>query len=144
MFTKKIILLAFVAIAAFSSCKKDDSTPDTTALLTSGKWKLTAETTKGVNTFTSKLACEKDDTWTYTADLKGVYDEGATKCSASDPQSTPFTWSLSADQKKLTLIDPSFPIPITGDILELTSSTLKLSIPNPFTPTEITVQTYSK
>jgi hypothetical protein len=141
MFTKKITLLAFVALAALSSCKKDDSTADNKALLTSGKWKLTAETVKGVNTFTTKANCDKDNTWAFTTDGKLTLDEGATKCDPTDPQTETGTWIFTDTEQKKMVITAGFALPV--DILELTTTTLKMSIANPFAPTEITVETFS-
>jgi hypothetical protein len=141
MFSKKIILLALVAFASFTSCKKD-AAADNAALLTTGKWKLTAQTDAGKDAFTSKLACEKDDITYFTADGKGVSDEGATKCAATDPQTSPFTWVF-ADAAKTQVVVTDSGFALTCTIIELTATTLKWSIVNPFGGTTI-VQTYSK
>jgi Lipocalin-like domain len=133
MFSKKIILLALVAFATFSSCKKDDAA-DNAALLTTGKWKLIAETEAGKDTYTAKAACDKDDFISFTSDGKGVSDEGPLKCSASDPQTTPFTWVFSNTEKTQLVVTQSG-FPLTFTIIELTSSTLKMSFLNPFTAT---------
>jgi hypothetical protein len=142
MFSKKIILFAFAAIALLSSCKKDDATPDNTALITTGKWKMTAETTAGINTYATNLACEKDNTFAFATDGKVTFDEGATKCSAADPQSTTGTWAFSGTEKKKIIITDSG-IAITCDISELTATSLKWTYTNPF-DNKIITQTFGK
>ena len=141
MFSKKIILFAFAAIALLSSCKKDDTT-DNTTLITAGKWKLTAETTAGTNSFTTKPACEKDNTFAFATDGKVAFDEGATKCDPLDPQISTGTWAFSGtDKKKVILTESGFAI--TCDITELTATSLKWTYTNPF-DNKIVTQTYGK
>ena len=71
--------------------------------------------------------CETDNTLTFEDDETGVVDEGATKCDASDPQSLPFTWSFSADEKKI-----NFPMSvfygIEGDVTVKTLTDTKLEL----------------
>jgi triacylglycerol esterase/lipase EstA (alpha/beta hydrolase family) len=142
MFSKKIILFAFAAMAALSSCTKDDAAADNTALLTTGKWKITAETTAGVNTFTTKPACEKDNTFAFATDGKVAFDEGATKCDPTDPQTSTGTWAFSGTEKKKVILTESG-FAITCDITELTATSLKWSYTNPF-DNKIVAQTFGK
>ena len=51
------------------------------------------------------MACLTDNTITFKADKSGSIDEGATKCDATVPQVSPFTWTLSATDT-LTLSTP--------------------------------------
>ena len=54
-------------------------------------------------------------------------DEGAAKCSASDPQTRAGTWDITSDQTKLTLADPTQGgVPTQLDIIELSATTLHL------------------
>jgi hypothetical protein len=142
MFSKKIILFAFAAMAVLSSCKKDSTADDNTALLTTGKWKLTAETTAAVNSYSNYAACEKDNTTAFATDGKVTFDEGATKCAAADPQTTTGTWAFSGTEKKKVILTDSG-IAITCDITELTTTSLKWTFTNPF-DNKVVVQTYSK
>ncbi len=142
MFSKKIILFSFAAIALLSSCKKDEAAADNTALITTGKWKLTAETTAGVNTFSSYDACEKDNTQAFATDGKMTIDEGATKCDPTDPQTTVITWAFSGTEKKKIILTESG-VAITFDIVELTATTLKWSYTDPII-NKVGVQTFSK
>ena len=70
MLLKKISFLALIIIASLTACKKDSTSTDNAVLLTTGKWKLTAETTGTIDTYKNYGACEKDDTWTFGADGK--------------------------------------------------------------------------
>jgi hypothetical protein len=47
-------------------------------------------------------ACTKDNTYLFKKDSTGTMDEGALKCSSSDPQTLPFTWSFTNNQTALT------------------------------------------
>ena len=122
-------LLAFVAITTFA-CKKD-AVVDNTTLITTGKWKTTAETTGGVDTYASAPACVKDNTLAFTTDGKATEDEGATKCDPTDAQSTTIAWAFSGTDKK-TVILTAGGIAITCAITELTTTTLKWQYTNPF------------
>ena len=128
---KSLSLLAFVAITTFA-CKKDAVVVDNTALLTTGKWKLTAETTAGADTYKDYVACEKDNTWAFAA-ATGVatLDEGATKCDPTDAQSETGTWAFAGTDKKSVILTVGI-IGLTFTINELTSSTLKWQFTNPF------------
>jgi len=137
----RIICIVLVAVLAVTSCKKDSSsavtlaggtwtagTPTFTAMV--GTKTLTQYYTDvmGLTTaqaaqyaaivnlalaqsFTGTIQFKSDNT--YTATLGGTPDHG--------------TWSLSADGKTLT-IDSSTDVPVTANILELTSNKLSVSI----------------
>ncbi len=125
---KKLILnlaLLAVIVAAFSfqGCKKEEVVTNK-SLLQGFKWKRTAETTNGQDSFGDYLACEKDDTDTFKADGNLVTDEGATKCAASDPQTTTLSYTLSADEKTIVIKDSGFSI--DHKILEISKTNLKL------------------
>ncbi len=122
----------FAAIAActllFASCKKDDKPED---LLTGTScWKQVKSETRSTATDAwvegTIDACSKDDCTSYTSDGKTNFDEGATKCDPSDPQTSTGTYTLSEDGKILTLTQDGFSFPVT--IEELTSSKLVIRI----------------
>ena len=120
--------LAVIAIAIFTltiaSCKKEVVlTPKD--LLTTGSWKLVAETDNGVESYSAYKACRKDDFDTYTAAGKYINDEGASKCVSTDPQTTTNDYTLSGDGKTITVKDAAFGISLDIKILELTATTLK-------------------
>jgi hypothetical protein len=92
---KSIILklLAVVVVIGVFSCKKE-SAKSRTELLTQAGWRETsAEMKTGASgtwgadpSFTSLSACEKDDITLFKTGGVFEVNEGATKCSASDPQ----------------------------------------------------------
>ena len=142
MLLKKISFLALIIIASLTACKKDSTSTDNAVLLTTGKWKLTAETTGTIDTYKNYGACEKDDTWTFGADGKLTLDEGATKCSASDPQTSVGAWAFSGAEKKKLIITASG-FAVTVDIVTLDASTLKWSETDASTKI-VTTQTFSR
>lgn len=105
----KITLVALAACSiALSSCKKDD---EADFLVDASCWKAVKSEYKDPVTgqFTEDPidACDADDCLIFKKDGKSVYEEGATKCDANDPQTTEGTWTLSDDKKTLTLSDPN-------------------------------------
>lgn len=116
---KKYVLLGLLAAGSVSACKKDSqpAAPKTKAdLLVNKQWRasgITVSTTVNgkpqppQDVFAKFPACFKDNFSTYKADKSFVDDEGATKCSTTDPQTTAGTWDINADQTKLYITYPS-------------------------------------
>jgi hypothetical protein len=110
---KSAALTLVCGAAMFAACKKDSDNPVTTPktvkdYLTEGKWQLesqiTTEVVNGVSTshneYDSLQACEKDNFMTFGANGKVYSDEGAMKCSSSNPQvDSTTTWALLSDTK---------------------------------------------
>ncbi|MDO7885897.1 lipocalin family protein [Hymenobacter cheonanensis] len=136
---KKLSLL-FLAALALGSCKKnDDNSPSSaskTDLLTAKSWRISAQTySVAVNSgtptvsdeYASSPACERDNFLKFNTNKSLTADEGATKCSPSDPQTQSGSWDLTTNDTKLTLADPSQGgIPIPFDIVDLSATTLHL------------------
>jgi hypothetical protein len=111
---KKVLIVPFlfslVVLAIFIGCGKSSSTPSSSpSLITQGAWKYD---TAGIDLDkngtidygdTTLKTCQKDNTYLFNKDSTGVMDEGATKCSPTDPQSTPFTWYFTNNQGVLVL-----------------------------------------
>ncbi len=118
---KFLFLTAIATLLIAVSCKKDD-TASTPSII--GKWKMSGYRHNGANVFgTAVGSCIIDNIITFTSTQLSV-DEGATKCSASDPQTITGTYSLNAAKTQLTTsIDSSSEI---NDILLLDAATLKL------------------
>lgn len=94
------------------SCKKDDKSKTRTELLTNGSWHVTAYTvdpaidfdgdgTDETNVYAVMDECITDDRTTFFANGSGELDEGPTKCSNTDPQTVPLTWSFDDTEQKL-------------------------------------------
>lgn len=105
-------MLCLLATLNFISCKEDDEDPDTTELLTDGNWKLTAMTsdpaidwfgTPVTNVYAQLPACIKDDFTIFKDNGTVNFDEGASKCDPSDPQTTSGTWTLNTDETILSV-----------------------------------------
>ena len=137
--TKLMILVIMSATIALSACKKDASPVSKTDLLTASQWKMTAFTVDpgfpifdalgnitGYSTdmYSSMESCSKDDTFKFNSDNSVKFDEGASKCDSSDPQSTSGTWSLKTNETILSLIDNGSAQDYT--IMELTARILKM------------------
>ncbi len=101
-------------------------------LLTSHSWRLTGFTASSgsqtVDVYANTPACQRDNFTRFNFNRTGVTDEGATKCSTTDPQTTSFPWDFASSETKLVLGAPS----TSYDILQLTETTLQLRIvPSP-------------
>lgn len=124
------LLLAFCLV----SCNKDKD--KSKAELVVGTWKTTSYTVDpGYDTdgdgeletdfFTSEEECVKDDLVKFMAGGTGLYDEGPTKCFSDDPQSDNLSWSLSIDEKTLTIEGENY------TVLQLDDKTMKISSTDP-------------
>ncbi|GAB3635255.1 hypothetical protein GCM10027422_08450 [Hymenobacter arcticus] len=132
---QKLLLLA-AGLLALGACKKNDTaapTPSRTDLLTAKPWRLAAQTTTSTpssgpatttDDYATLSACERDNFVKFNPDKTLLVDEGPTRCSASLPQTSAFTWDFNADQTKLLVASPGKANAETDDIIELSASTL--------------------
>jgi hypothetical protein len=129
---KITLFLAVSILLIITSCKKEEEEkPKTrTELLTAKPWKLTALTVNpGINIagttitdfYTQLPSCEKDNIEKYNIGGTGFYDEGASKCNPSAPQTRPFTWIFNPSETILTIDGES------ANILQLDATTLKVT-----------------
>lgn len=96
-----IIIAICTVILLITGCKKDLTLIE---VMQSGKWKVTAQTYNGKDTFNDMEACEKDNLTTFKSDNTYLVDEGATKCDSKDPQTQEEGgYTVSADEKIVTL-----------------------------------------
>ena len=126
-FSLKTLLVLALAASTFASCKKDDDGKSAEDNLTSAScWAPVKD--ELYNSATSAWEdqgvddCTKDDCSKFNSDKSISFDEGATKCDPTDPQTSTGTWSLSADGKTLSLTQDGFTI--AGNVIELTSTKL--------------------
>ena len=125
-----------------------------TALLTTPKWRISAIV--GTTNFAGQIitvdgyagfpACQKDNFAKFNIDKSAVADEGATKCSGTDPQSKQGTWSFNTAETQLTTVDSTVPAgspnsSVTADLLQLTATTLQVRTTNTQTISGVTVVT---
>ncbi len=127
----KISSLLVFSLLALASCKKDDK-ETAKDLLTSDTWIQTdyRSDDNGDGELTADEssidACEKDDATNFTDDGKYTYNDGANVCDPSSPNEGSGTWTLSSDEKKLTIEESGFSLAF--DIVSLTKSELVLRI----------------
>jgi hypothetical protein len=72
-----------------------------TYLISQSTWKFSGATVGGLDASAFVQACQKDNILTFAAAGTGTLNEGATKCNAGDPQSTPFTWAFQGGETQL-------------------------------------------
>ncbi len=116
---KKILfLLCLGSSVVFTSCKKDDD-PTKKEMLVGKNWVMTALTIDpalpviGSNIYNQISACTKDDITKFASDGKATFDEGATKCNVSDPQTTTGSWVLNTTETILSITEDGSTTSIT-------------------------------
>ena len=128
------VLLWFLQITMLFSCKKSEQTNSSktkTELITSAPWKRTALTSTpaydwnadGVfdtNIMNTMFPCEKDNFETYYLNGMVETNEGASKCTPTDPQTWSVTWAFAENETKLIWDGYD-----EYTLLELTTTTLK-------------------
>lgn len=95
-------IVALAGILFIAACSKKSSSKAKAAYITSASWKFSQAgldlDSNGTIDFPAPAgyvpACSTDNIFTFKSDGSGTEDEGATKCTATDPQTTPFNWSL--------------------------------------------------
>jgi hypothetical protein len=136
---KYISCVALAGLVMFAACsKKNDPAPLTPEqlIVTPKGWVATAITINpavqepGFPPVTDFLAfldpCVKDDITFFTLDLKYKVDEGASKCSPSDPQIfDQGTWSFNPAKTIITTLTSTGGDPVVYIIAELSASTFK-------------------
>jgi Lipocalin-like domain len=140
----KILLICLLATVSFAGCKKDEETPTPTptpsskkSILIDKSWKLTAFTVDpaynygGTGPMTNLIGyiapCELNDITLYTTTNTYTIDEGATKCSASNPQTKESgSWAFNSGETALTRT-PTGGIAKEYPITALSETTLSLT-----------------
>ncbi len=140
-------LLGLSVLLAVSSCKdkNEEAIPLTKSQLLSGAtWRLTGVSVSQlgvtIDLFQQLSSCDKDNLTLYKTGGAFEVNEGATKCSSTDPQIVESgTWALTTNETKLSTTSGGFTD--VYDILELTATTLKVKQTDQSGTTTIT---YSK
>ena len=135
---RKSPLYLFLLVAltfAFGACKKDDNNKSNREQLIEKNWRMTAVTTDppinfGGIQFSDLYAqfqdCDKDDLLIFKTNGTVNYDEGATKCDPTDPQTTTGVWVLNTDETVVTVDGESW------TILEISDNRLKVKYTTDF------------
>ena len=122
---KQLIVTLFTCalVISLAGCKKGNSAPTKTELLAKASWKYN---NAGLDLDRNGTAdapvpagflqtCDTDNTITFNADGTGIADEGATKCAAGNPQTSPFTWSFKDNEQVINISNAIFG-GLSGDI----------------------------
>lgn len=129
------LLLSCWVLGALGACQQKDPAPLTrTQLLINKKWQLRSAIfsfpgAQDVEYFGLVRPCSRDDYQQFNLPNTLVMDEGLLKCSARLPQTQTGTWTLSANDTRLSMTNKD--TIITYTILRLTSDSLKLSAAQP-------------
>ena len=127
-----VVLLGLLTLG----CKKDKEEPSKTELLTNKNWIQTAYTVSpGVvvngatvtDIYAQSQPCDRDDFIRFETPNVFKSDEGATKCTQTDPQTTTGTWTFNGDNTILTVTAQGSTSPQSLNVQELTDSSLRLS-----------------
>lgn len=134
---RKLLFLAIlvVFIGSMSACKKDSKTD----ILTGSSWKITAMTVNPgiedpltqttITDFYNSIyypSCAKDNFMTFNEDGTSVSDEGSTKCTATDPQTSTGTWAFNSDETQITF-EAGTDDEIVYNISEMSDDMIKVS-----------------
>lgn len=119
-------------VLLFTNCQKDDTPPPAsktnTQRMTQAPWKFSSATVSGVNVSSSLQTCQKDNILTFLTGVTGSMDEGATKCNASDPQTSPFNWNFANNETKVHISTVLFTGGITDfNLVSISDTQLVLS-----------------
>ncbi|MCW3074321.1 MAG: hypothetical protein JWP69_1390 [Flaviaesturariibacter sp.] len=131
----KYVLLVLVGLITFGCKKKNDDKETKTTVLVQQAWKLDAAGLDATNdgVIDSQLpvaipACTADNNFTFSANGTGIIDEGATKCNASAPQTSPFTWNFLSNETVINLQTTAlFGLGGQFKIRELSSTAFRMS-----------------
>ncbi len=138
---KYLKLIALLIPVVMISCSKDDddnsnnggTTPLTNTDKLCGKnWKyskIEADTngdgTPDLDVTSQQPSCELDNFILFNSNLTGVFNEGPTKCSPSDPQTSNFTWTWMANETQLKWDAQTFTVLVNdGNTLKLRLNTI--------------------
>jgi hypothetical protein len=109
----KILILFLPLVMVFTGCKKkkEDGPPTKTELLNEKPWVYNNAGADTDNNGTIDQAapstylqpCTIDNSYIFNSNGTGTIDEGATKCSSTNPQTSPFSWSFSENETNINL-----------------------------------------
>ena len=140
------LILPFVLAASLFSCQKgaDEPTETSRKALIIGSWQLTgnvetpatydfdSDGIKDSDTYKFMGTCFTDNLTVFRPDGNCEENEGPTKCEAADPQVILAPWTLSADEKILTIDDDVY------TVVEVNATTMKLSYTDVVIDTQVT------
>jgi len=135
---KYTTLSSLLFVLFLVSCGKKDATPAAptkTEVITQASWKYDNAGIDGDRNGTIDFPppsgvltpCVTDNTLTLSSNGTGIVDEGTAKCTTTDPQSVPITWSFTDNETSLKVGGGGI-LGISGQFKILELSTTKLSL----------------
>jgi hypothetical protein len=127
-----ILSIVTLFAIAFSSCKKNSS-KSKAELLTQAGWKevkFESKTNNGawVDVTGNPPTCDKDNISLFKTNNTFEYNEGATKCSATDPQIIATgVWAFGANEATISITFTGSNIPDVAAVDQLDESTLVIT-----------------
>jgi hypothetical protein len=115
---RQVILLLGALVLTLSACTKSENTLETTDILRTGKWKISAYTVKfqylpGKDTVYDLMKslgdCRSDDFLEFKSDYKGIQNTAVKKC-GSESTEMPFDWELRKNGKILMINNAQYTI----------------------------------
>lgn len=136
---KRTLLSAFAVTLLFAACKKVDTPTSNEDMLRGGRWKRTSlkvtyrQGTGAMKTddiFTPLDTCIKDNSLEFKTAYVGTEYKNVIKCSAGDPDETPFNWEIFNSGKNIRIynVPETFrgESSINADVLTLSSNMLSI------------------
>ena len=132
----KIAAFFLLGIFVLGSCKKKDSPITKTQLLNQTPWIYNSagidQDRNGTVDYplpsTSLQPCMIDNTYIFNTNGTGVINEGATKCDAAAPQTSPFSWSFADNETNINLQSTAlFGLGGKFKVLELSATAFNMS-----------------
>lgn len=108
----KKLSATLVLIALITGCQKKstDATPTKTETISQQSWKydnagIDVDKNGTIDYPASSFmqSCTLDNTFLFASNGTGIIDEGATKCNANAPQTSPFTWAFLNNETMISL-----------------------------------------
>lgn len=125
---KTLITLSFTlsVLTVFTSCKKDSGSNSKSVLITKAAWHFSKyETQIGTAAWTDLSGyltpCILDNAYSFKSSGVYTFDEGATKCDPSDPQTSNFNWSFLENETKIKIDNTTY------TLVQLDETTLSYS-----------------
>ncbi len=107
----KKLIFSTLLLSILVSCGKDNDTPEKTKtdLLCQANWKFSAATVGGSDVSSQIQACYKDNIIKFNTTGTGTVDEGASICTAGNPQTYNLTWNFLSGETQLKITPPLLP-----------------------------------
>ena len=105
----RLLPIQFLIVLLFWGKDNDSPAKTKTDLLCQANWKFSAATVGGADASGGMQPCYKDNIIKFNSNGSGTADEGATICTAGNPQTYSLTWSFLSGETQIKINPPLFP-----------------------------------